>query len=78
MVGNRVRAVFAEVFRIDPAILARASSPDTVQGWDSFGHLELVRALEHEFKITFEVDDIARMETLGQIEEIVVRRGAAQ
>ena len=76
MLGNRIRAVFAEVFQVDPNGLAEGASPDTVQGWDSFGHLALVEALEQEFKITFAVEDIARMETLGRIEEIVVRTGA--
>jgi acyl carrier protein len=76
MIVERIRAVFAQVFHVDPAQLAAGSSPETVEGWDSFGHLALVDALEHEFRITFEAEDIAQLETLGRIEEILLRRGA--
>ncbi|MGZ6142628.1 MAG: acyl carrier protein [Myxococcales bacterium] len=74
--GSRIRAVFAEVFQVDAGALAPDASPDTVQGWDSFGHLALVQALEQEFQISIAVEDIARMETLAHIEEIMVRTGA--
>jgi acyl carrier protein len=76
MMVERIRAVFAEVFQVDPAQLAGGSSPETVEGWDSFGHLALVDALQNEFRITFELEDIAQMETLARIEEILLRRGA--
>ena len=73
---EKLKAVFAEVFQCDPALLAGDSSPATVAGWDSFGHLALVDALSHAFQIEFEVQDIAEMETLAQIERILLHRGA--
>jgi acyl carrier protein len=77
MVQQRIKAVFAEIFQIDPATLPPTASPADVQGWDSFGHLALVEALQSEFRIQFEVEDIARMDTLAAIEQIVLSRGAA-
>ena len=77
MVQQRIKAVFAEVFQIDPAQLGESSSPSTVDGWDSFGHLALVEALQSAFQVNFEMEDIAQMENLGRIAEILARRGAA-
>jgi acyl carrier protein len=76
MIGQRIRTVFAEVFQIEPAQLEAGTSPQDLDAWDSFGHLALVEALQDALQITFELEDIAEMETLGRIEEIAVRRGA--
>jgi acyl carrier protein len=74
---ERIKAVFADVFQIDAANLPAGASPADVEGWDSFGHLALVEALQNEFRVKFELEDIARMDNLAAIEQILVHRGAA-
>jgi len=74
MVRERIKAVFAQVFQVDPAAVPPAASPSDIDGWDSFGHLALVEALQHEFSVRFELEDIAQMENLDAIAEIVRRR----
>jgi acyl carrier protein len=73
---QRIKAVFGEVFQIDAANLPSTASPADVEGWDSFGHLALVEALQNEFRVRFEVEDIARMDNLVAIEQVLVSRGA--
>jgi acyl carrier protein len=67
MVQQRLRAVFANVFRVDPAQLSPTVSPAEIEDWDSFGHLALVEALQGEFKVEFEIEDIAQMDDLEAI-----------
>lgn len=76
MVGERIKAIFAEVFQVDPARLGRASSPADIEGWDSFGHLALVDALQTAFNVRFELDEIAQLDTVGAVEELLARRVA--
>lgn len=37
------------------------SSPDTVESWDSINHLNLVMALEQEFGVEFDPEDIEQL-----------------
>ncbi len=74
MLANRIRAIAARVFQVDEAQLGASSSPMSVPGWDSFGHLALVAAVEEEFGIAIAAPDIARMETLSHVEQVL--RGA--
>ena len=76
MVQERIKAVFAQVFRVDAAQLPPAASPSEIEGWDSFGHLALVEALQNEFRVEFELEDIAEMDNLEAIEDVLRRRGA--
>jgi acyl carrier protein len=78
MVQERIKAVFAQVFQVDPTQVPPGASPAEIEAWDSFGHLALVEALQTEFRVEFELDDIARMDSLDSIEEILRRRGAGQ
>ena len=68
---NRVISVAAETFSADSTELDEASSPDTVDGWDSFAGMEFVIALEKEFGMRLSPRDIMRMRNLGQALEIV-------
>jgi acyl carrier protein len=76
MVQERIKAVFAQVFQVDPAEVPSGASPAEIEAWDSFGHLALVEALQSEFRVEFELEDIAQMDNLDSIEEILRRRGA--
>jgi acyl carrier protein len=74
MVQERIKAVLAQVFQVDPADVPHAASPEDIDGWDSFGHLALVEALQTEFSLRFELEDIAQMENLEAIAQIVQKR----
>ncbi len=46
-------------------------SPDTIEQWDSITHMDLCSKFEETFDISLDVEDIAEMETIGQIKEIL-------
>ncbi len=71
----RVQRTVAEIFSQPIEAIAPESSPDTIEGWDSVGHLNLVLALEQEFRVQFSPDDIERMLGVQQIVEVLERQG---
>ena len=46
-------------------------SPDTIEQWDSITHMDLCAKFEDEFGISLDVEDVAEMETIGRIKEIL-------
>ncbi len=68
---TRVLGLAAAVFSTDSADLDEASSPDTVNNWDSFAGMEFVLALEHEFDLRLGARDIMRIRNIGQALEVV-------
>jgi acyl carrier protein len=64
----RLRRVVAHVFGLDPDAVTPATSIDTVEGWDSLRHLNLVIALEAEFGVSFtpeEIPDLLSIEIIA-------------
>ena len=66
-IDDRLLAVFRGVFDPDLSALSEADSPESIAGWDSANHVNLVLALEAEFGIEFETDEIAELTTVASI-----------
>jgi acyl carrier protein len=49
--------------------------PDEIEDWDSLAHVELVNALEEQFVISFEVMDMSKMYTIGDVKKILKKYG---
>jgi acyl carrier protein len=71
---NRVRTVMSEVFKCDVSEHENLVRSQTEQ-WDSLKHLELILALEDEFKIRFSAEQAANMDSLEDIVNILGGNG---
>lgn len=54
---DRYKKVFIDSFEIEEEILNDLKYQD-IEQWDSLGHMSMIGALEEEFDIMFEMDDI--------------------
>jgi acyl carrier protein len=66
---SSLRSIFAAVFGVKASALTDADSPLTIEGWDSVNHIQLILALESEFGIQFDPDEIAELNSFGIIRE---------
>lgn len=66
-----VEEVVAQAFGVDPASIDASSSPETVEGWDSMGHLNLVGALEKRFNVSIDIGDVMEMVTVRRIKDVL-------
>ena len=48
---------------------------NTISQWDSIGHMALVVALEKEFDVMFDTDDIIDMSSVEKAKEILLKNG---
>jgi acyl carrier protein len=73
---DRVRAIAADVLEVPTAKISPATSPENLDTWDSVHHLNLVLALEQEFNLQFEPEEIDQMKDIQHILEILGSRVA--
>ena len=71
---DEVRRIAADVFGKDVNLLGADSSPEQVETWDSVQHLTLVLALEAKYGIEFGPEEMERMNTLGDIANLVASK----
>ena len=70
---DRLRAVCASVFNVEPARLADDASPESIPEWDSLSHLTMVLAVEAEFGVAFDADEISTLNSFGRLRDRVAR-----
>jgi acyl carrier protein len=58
---DRIKAVVSAVLNISIDDINNDSAPDNIESWDSLNHMNLIVALEEEFEIIFEEEDIEDM-----------------
>ena len=69
--NEKLRNVVAEVLGIPVGQVTESTSTDTEDSWDSLRHMNIIFALEDAFGILFTDDEINRLVSVAQIEEIV-------
>ncbi len=63
----RLKNIFCEIFHLSESTILENLEKDTIELWDSLGHLELIMAVEEEFKIKFSSGKIPLMVSFATI-----------
>lgn len=74
---ERVRQIVADLFDLPQHQIAASDSPDTIEGWDSLQHLNLVLALEQEFGLQFTPEEIEQLASVELIVDLLEEKLAA-
>ena len=70
----RLTDIFREVFDDDALILRDDMTADNVENWDSLTHVDLIVAIEKEFKIRLTTGEITGLKSVGQLTALVLRK----
>lgn len=71
---DRVVRIVEMVYSAPPGTVDALSSKDTVEQWDSLGHLGLMLEIEQEFAVQLGPDDMERMTSIATIVEVLAAR----
>jgi acyl carrier protein len=73
-VFEQVRSVASDLLGIPADGISAASSPESIEAWDSVQHLTLVLALEEEFNLQLSPEEIEQMKNIGDIAKLIERK----
>ena len=74
--GNRIKGIMAIIFKIPVEEITDETSPDNTESWDSLKHMNLITALEEEFDVQFEDEEIMEMMNIIIIKKILSKKRA--
>ena len=74
---SRIADVLRDVFEDDDLEVTRDTTASQVPGWDSVMHITLMMGVERAFKIRFRAGEVAGLNNVGELCDLVnARRGA--
>ena len=77
-VRQKLNRVFRDVFDDDTIEIFDAMTAADIDEWDSVTHITLVLAVEKEFGIRLNAVEVGKLDNVGVMIELLVRRSAKQ
>lgn len=56
---DRIREIVAKTLRLDPDAVSDASSPDSLPGWDSVKHVQILMSVEEDLGVKLSEEQLA-------------------
>jgi len=70
---SKLKNIFAEVFSVNEKEVVEGFNKDTVDGWDSVHQLSLTSAVEDEFDIMLDAEDIIEFSSFENAKRILAK-----
>jgi acyl carrier protein len=72
---GRVEEIVATIFNLPVETISLDSSPQTIENWDSMGHLMLILELEQQFSVQLAPEEVETLTSVRSIVELLQARG---
>ena len=76
-VPSSLRNILADILDIPLAQITPELGVGSVDSWDSFGHLQLILAIEGEYGVQFDPQRIPELTTVSRLQDELIKKGAA-
>lgn len=69
-----VQDIFRDIFDEDDLIIHDSTNSGDIEDWDSLNHINLVSAIEKEFKIRFALGELQTLKDVGAMIDLMVEK----
>ncbi len=69
----KVEGIFRDVFDDEELEITYGTNAEDIEDWDSLEQINLLTAMEQEFKIKFKMEDVRDLENVGDMIALIER-----
>jgi acyl carrier protein len=67
-----VQEIFRDIFDEHDMVIENKTNSDDIEEWDSLNHINLVSAIEKEFKIKFALGELMLLKDVGAMIDLMI------
>jgi acyl carrier protein len=68
---TRLTEIFRDTLDEPSLVLTATLTANDVDNWDSLSHVELIVAIEKEFRVRFTTGEVSALKTVGELEALI-------
>ena len=69
---KKLQKIFSDVFGEEDLNINEGTTPGDIEAWDSLAQISILEAVQDEFNISFSIDEIMEMKSVGAILDAVL------
>lgn len=69
---EKVQEIFRDIFDDQDLVIKDSTSSNDIEDWDSLNHINLVVAIEKEFKIKFNFTELTGLKDVGAMINLIL------
>lgn len=73
-VFKKLEIIFADVFANDEIMLNEDTNANDIEGWDSLTHITILEAVQDEYGVKFNLDEIIEMKNVGDMINAILNK----
>lgn len=74
---SRLQPIFCDILDNDDLRIGMQDSASSVAGWDSLAHIQLIMAIESQFRVKFTLSELEDLKNIGEMVELINAKGIA-
>ena len=71
---ENLNEIFQDIFDDDSLVITETTTANDVEDWDSIEHINLIDAVEKEFGMKFNMQEVSGMKNVGEMVQIIAER----
>ena len=71
-VFSGIQDIFRDIFDVEDLVISNTTNSDEIEDWDSLNHINLVSAIEKEFKIKFALGELMTLKDVGAMVDLMM------
>lgn len=75
---QQLQPIFADVLDLPDLRITAESNASSVEGWDSLSHINLVVAIEKQYRIRFALGELDALKNVGDMAALISRKVEAR
>ena len=70
-IKERLQEIFRDVFDDEELEIREEMSAKDIEDWDSLAQINLIIAIEKEFEVKFNLEEVSKLKNIGEMLELI-------
>jgi len=73
-ISEQLSNIFKNIFNDEELSVSPETSAKDIDGWDSLAHIRLIFSIEKTFGLHFTAEEATNLSTVGELEDLILRK----